>query len=350
MNILEKVRAPMFKKIKVNVKNGKLRLIYFFNFLVFLYGKFQGKKFNLLTFKKIMKKQADKPTFYLKVNRNIEDSILCLQRWIDVINACNGDFYILCDNDALKDRILKKIAFYSPDIKFLRSKKDIFKKILKCQKIAPNWVNAACAHLSVFEHAKANNIKNYWNIDADDSLFLTCDTNVVEILKTAENYAEAHDIDLFSFDFWATKTKGVHWSFGITYQRNIKDYFDLLNKCIINWEDYKNYTSVHNIDWVFTFLKNSKAINAGSFYVENLYFVHFGRFFSDLKNANIAYWDNGKMYWPIWSEIFKDSRGVMDIPNAEDMVKLTLPIEKEECLNYAIKYLVGWGRLPLTKQ
>lgn len=349
MNILESVQEKMFKKIKVNIKDGKLRRICFLNFSLFLYGKYDGKKFCSFNIKKIINKQSDKPIFYLKVNRNIEDTILCLQRWIDIINDFNADFYILCDNEGLKDRILKNVTFYSPDIKFIKSKRNVFQKILNCQKIASNWVNAACAHLSVFEHANSINASKYWNVDADDSLFLIDNNKVIEILNNAENYAETNNLDLFSFDFWATKTKGIHWSFGITFQRNTKNYFDLLNKYIINWNDYKNYTSVHNIDWVFTFLKNSQTINAKSFYVENLYFIHFGRFFSDLKNANIAYWNNGKMYWPIWAEIFKDSRGIMNIPNTEDIVKFSLLIEKDECLNFAIKHLVGWTRLPLMK-
>ena len=207
----------MFKKLKIDVKNGKLRQIEFFNIPIWQYGKFEGKKFNSLNLNKIIKKQTNKPMFYLKVNRDIDDSILCLQQWINIVNALDGDFYILCDNESLRKRILNKISFYSPDIKFIKSQKSIFSKILKLQQIAPKWINAACAHLSVFKHAQVNNIDKYWNVDADDSLFMTEIKNVVEILKTAQTYADTNNIDLFSFDFWVTKTKNRHWSFGITY-------------------------------------------------------------------------------------------------------------------------------------
>lgn len=338
----------MINKIKINIQEGKLNLFEIGNIVLWSYGKFRGKKFNTLNPYKKTENLSTRPTFYLKVNRDIEDSILCLQRWIDIANAYGSDFYILCDNDSLRKRILNNINFYTPEIKFIRSQKDIFKNILKLQNISPKWVNAACAHLTVFEHSKKNNIENYWNIDADDSLFLTEIKNVLGILKEAENYATINDIDLFSFDFWATKTQNHHWSFGITYQRNTKDYFELLKNNFINWENYKNWTSVHNIDWVFTFLKNTTKINAKSFYVENLYFIHFGRFFSDLKNANIAYWSDGKMYWPIWSHIFKDQRGVFEIPQTEDIARLNYDIIQEDCLNFAIKHLVKWDRLPLV--
>lgn len=340
----------MFKKLKIKLSEGKLRQLQFLGIPVFSYGNIRGKKFKYFFNYRNTFTQQNKPVFYLKVNRDIMDSILCLQYWIDTAHEFGVDFYILCDNEPLKRRILKNIYFYSPDIKFLKTKKSIFKNILKLQRIAPNWKNAACAHLQTFEHAKSLGLKHYWNIDADDTLFLTNVTNTVKVLNDAQIYAEENDIDLFSFDFWATKTKNHHWSFGITYQRSTKNYLQLLENHLIDWNNYKNWTSVYNIDWVFTFLKNSKKINAKTFYVNNLYFIHFGRFFSDLKNANIAYWSNNKMVWPIWADIFKDSRGVFDIPQTEDIVKLEFESNKEECLDFGIKYLVNLDRIPLNKK
>lgn len=337
----------MFNKLKINLKNGKLRQLEVLNMPFLRYGKFNNKNFSLIFNKKFQRDEKQKPVFYLKINRNIEDSLLCLQYWINLVDKYGSDFYILCDSENLRKSVLKNLTFYTPEIKFIKSYKTEFKKINCFQEIAPNWINASCAHLSVFLHAKKNNIKKYWNIDADDTAFLTEPHSGAKFLEEAQKYAEINNIDLFSFDFWTTKTKNKHWSFGITYTNTTKDILSLLETNKINWNNYRNWTSVRNIDWVFTFLKDTKKLNSKTFYVENLYFIHFGRFFSDLKNANIAYWNKGKMYWPIWSDIFKDKRGVMNIPLTDDIIKFDLQFTQEDCLNYAIKYFVNWDRLPI---
>lgn len=327
----------ILRRINVNTKEEKLKIITLFNNIIF---KHRSKKLKLQINK-------DEPVFYLKVNRNIEDTFICLQYWINIISDINADFYIVCDNKDLKLKILEKIQFKNSNIKFIKSKIKPFKKIVKKQKLHKKWERAAFAHLSVFLHAKENNIQNFWNIDADDALLLTEVKNAVNIIKQAEIYADNKGLNAFSFDFWATKTKGRHWSFGITYIRNNVDYFDAINKNIINWEDYKNFTSVHNIDWIFSSLKDKSILNLESFYVENLYFLHWGRFFGDMKNSYISVWNNGEMFYPIWN-IFKDKRCIHKIP--ENIVKFDFGIQQEDCLNFSMEYLVNLKRLPIIEK
>lgn len=336
----------LVKKIKIKTENGKLRRIVFFNTALFEYGKTkEGKKFFnfMFTPKNSKSISKDTPVFYLKVNRNIEDTFICLQYWIDITYLMDADFYIICDNKELEINIYKKIKFKNENIKIIKSETRPFKRILKEQKIQKKWYKAAFAHLTVFHHAQKNNIQSYWNIDADDALFLTTPQNAVRILNHAQNYAKENNIDAFSFDFWATKTKGRHWSFGITYIKEHKDFITKIKENNIQWEEYKNYTSVHNIDWIFTFLKDKNIFKFETFYVENLCFLHWGRFFGDMKNSYLVTWKNGKMIYPLWN-IFKDKRAINFIP--EKLIKFDLGINNDECCDFAVQYLVHLKRIP----
>lgn len=340
----------IFEKIKINIVNEKLRRVKFLGITLYEYGNKKNKKFfRPAIFKLFQKKEAcfnkQNPVFYLKVNRDIKDTFICLQYWIDIAAETNSDFYIVCDNKDLKLKILENIKFKNENIKFIKSKVKPFFKTVKKQKLHKCWYRAAFAHLTVFWHIKKHKIQNCWNIDADDALFLTNTKNAIKILNTAQDYVHQNNLNALSFDFWATKTQNRHWSFGITYIQNNKDYFKDLKENIINWEEYKDRTSVHNIDWIFSFLKNKGILKLETFYVENLYFMHWGRFFGDMKNAFIVTWNNGEMLYPIWYSIFHDTRGKHTIP--KNIVKFDLGINKEDCLDFAMKYLANLKRMPL---
>jgi hypothetical protein len=329
----------LFEKIKLNVNNKKVRLIRICNKSVLQYEKDAGgKKHYTLPF--IPKIQNNKnPLFYLKVNQDDEDSLICIQYWINIIAEMHADYIIICDNKSLERKILKKIFFPNSNIKFIKSTRKSFLPILKKQKLQKKWYKAACAHLTTYIHAKKNNIKHFWNIDADDALFLVEPKKAVTILQTAQDYANENQLDDFSFDFWATKCRGRHWSFGITYTRNSADYIKLLQENIITWDNYKRWTTVHNLDWLFSFLKDSGKLNLKSFYVENMYFIHWGRFIGDMKNAYITTWKNNQMYYPILKDIFKDKRGILPVVSEDIVHKFELGVSEDECLDFAMKYL-----------
>ena len=339
----------LFEKIRIHSTSDKLRVIFCLNKPIFIYGKKSSKFFCSFRLNNLFKYNQNKSdeVFYLKVNRNIDDTFINLQYWIDIVNITKGKAVIMCDNPLLIKRILNTIIFPKMDIEFIKSVHRPFKKVLKKQKIAIKWINAACAHLTVFWHAQKHNYINHWNIDADDALFLMSPQRAVSFLKTAKDYADTNKLNLFSFDFWATKTKGRHWSFGITYQKNNIDYFKLLTENKINWNDYKKYTTVHNIDWVYTFLRDIGKLNIKTFYTDYLYFIHWGRFLGDMRNSYIVYWENGKMVWALWAHIFEDKRGIFNIPEDSNIIKLNFNITKKECLDYGMSYLTKSKREPL---
>ncbi len=344
----------IFEKIKIQLINGKSRQIRFLDFPILQYDVIytENKKNKLYYFPFIKKnknytnKNKYSTVFYLKVNRNIEDTYINLQYWIDIVSVFSGDYYIICDDCELEKNILKNIVFSSSNIKFLKSKRHHFDKIIKKQKIEKCWQKACEAHLTVFDHAKKLGLNNFWNIDADDALFLISPTMAANFLKKAAEYAENNNLDAFGFDFWATKTKGRHWSFGITYTRNSVDYFEKLEKYSIDWSIYK-HTTVYNIDWCFTHLKNIGQLKLKTFYTENLYFLHWGRFFGDMKNSYLATWHNGIMTYPILAQIFKDKSGIHPIPIQDDIIKLDYDIDSENCYKFAIEYLLKWKYNPI---
>ena len=332
----------IFEKIKTKVKTGKFKRFYLLNFC-FLEISIYDCKRKIRFFPKERFVKDDKPIFYLKVNRDIDDTLFCFQNWIDILNVMHRKFCILCDNKKLEKKILKDITFYDTDFSFLKSKK--YKKIVKEQRIDKKWINACFAHLTVFDVAVKESDNYFWNIDADDSFFVTDPKSAALILLRAEEYAEKKGLDAFSFDFWATKTAYKHWSFGITYTKPRKDWFLLLEKNQINWNDYRNLTSVHNIDWVFSHLKNIAAVNLSSFYVDKLYFIHFGRFLGDIKNAFIAKWENGILSHLILSDIFKYPKAKFEIGTPEKIIE----ISNDEILTgrNGISYYLKLQKLPL---
>lgn len=332
----------LFEKIKVNLHTGKMRVVYFLGIELLSYTYNSKGKMNICFrfFNNNHKVDKLKRMFYLKINRNIDDSVICFQHWINIINNMGADYVIVCDDNNLKKKILNSVIFYNSNIKFIKSIKYPFLKIVKKQNFDKNWYNAAFAHLTCFWHAKKNDLMNFWNIDADDSLILMSANRVAEMLNMAEKYTEINELDALGLDFWAIQTKGKHWSFGITYTRMNKDYFNLINTKLISWKKYENFTSVHNLDWLFTYLKDENCLNLKTFYIENLYLVHFGRFIGDIGTAWVSTWRNGEVIRLILSVVFKSRRGIFKIQDWDDIIKLNFLISENECLDFAMDYLI----------
>jgi hypothetical protein len=328
----------MFELIKTRTRVCNVRHLFLGDICLAKQFRANGKlKFEFLPKNKVNK---EKMTFFLKVNRLNSATMFNLQQWLDVIAVMGADFYILCDNRQLKTEILKKNFFKDADIKFLKSRRGIFNRIADFQKLAPSWVKAAEAHLSTYWYSKKFSLKEFWNIDADDSFLSAPPEKVAHLLSQAQDIARAEHIDNFSFDFWHTKTEGRHWSFGATYTQNLNDTLKILESHAINWPDYKKYTTVYNLDWVFTHLGNINQLNNKTFYVEGLLFYHWGEFFYDLKNCYLAYWENERMIYPIMNDIYKDSRaGIRKIPLSAKLIKLSPVCSIEESREYSKKVL-----------
>ncbi len=331
----------IFEKIKIKLKDGKSELIKIFGIPVLQYDKIQvGNQSNIKYYIPTRPKKSKKNIVaYLKVNSIRNYTILNLQNWINIVEILGYDYYIICDNEKLKKIILKEIVFPSTDIKIIKSIRNF-----KLRKIANNladktWTNAALAHLTTFYHAKSLGVKAFWNIDADDTTMLVTSTRAAEILKTLEKYADKKDIKLFSLDMWTSYTGGTHWTFGVTYTDNQFDWFKYFKKVKdLKWMyKYRAKPTLINIDWFCTYLKDYESINIATYYIENLRFVHWDDFCCRRNYANLCYWLNGNIYYPILWDLFKDPKGKKTI--AQNCIKFDLNISENECSQFYKNYI-----------
>lgn len=272
--------------------------------------------------------------FCLKVNRDSDYTIKSLRHWINICTSCAKPYVIICDNQTLLNKINREIKFTKYFLGIQPSYKQELGDMLK-NIVQPYWLNCAIAHLSTFYYATKNGYNNFWNIDADDTMFCIEANIAANILIEAKEYADSNNIDCFSLDMWASKTRGVHWSFGITYIKNDIDYFDILNNIKdMRWTyDYLDYSNAFNLDWLFTHLGNIGTINTQSFYIEDVYFVHWGSFVLNPSVASICYWKDKEVHFPLFKG-FISGYGFDVIPILETCIKLDVDMDLTQSLNF----------------
>lgn len=332
----------IIKKVNLKINNQKVRFIYFLDRLICKYKILNTKSKKKIVDLKILpseesfkldsrKDDFNKPIFYLKVNCDNDFSLMCLQNWINIVDDFGADFYIICDKTNLKYKILKRISFKSENIKFLKSvKNNYLKNIVKCF-ATPIWENAAYAHLTTFYHSKNMNYKNFWNIDADDTMFLAPSQKVAELLKKIEEYANKECIDNFSLDMHTSKSRNRLWSFGITYTRNNRNWFEIFDKNNSKeWRKNKAFEidREFNIDRYFTWLRDTNLANNKIFYIDKCYFIHFGNFLVRPNHFGIYYWENEDFTLPILLNAFNNEK-YGKLPIEKTNIKFQIQAEKE---------------------
>lgn len=328
--------VKFFEKLKISLLNGKARQIRILGFHIFTYEEIcvsKNKKKISLQFFNIKNRDIsnDRQVFYLKVNKWSYYSIKCLQHWIDIINNLNADFFIICDNKDLELDILRKICFKDCNIKFLRS----YNNSIVNKLVEPFWINATKAHLTSFEHARKNDVKRFWNIDADDTMFLIKAPEAAKVLSAVAKYTTVHGLNAISLDMWRSRTHGKHWSFGVTFIQGDIDWFKVFNENKnIKWKsNYSIYDKNLNLDWFFTYLKDNNKVLIETFYVENLYFMHYGDFIANPICANICFWKNFTLNNPILSGLYKNKK-LGCIPIANDCIKFDFNIDTNAGLDF----------------
>ena len=329
----------LFEKVKIKLKDEHIREIRIFGITCFSYVKLKNKikyifpcKVNNKTINK------NRPVFYLKINRNDDVAIKCLQHWLNIIDELDSDYYILCDKKELKDKILKNITFRDGNFKFLKSYRNSELSYIVKNIATKIWINATYAHLTSFYHSKINNIQSFWNIDADDTMFCLNKSKVAACLKSIEDYAAVNDIAAFSFDMHRSRTKGKHWSFGVTYTQNNMDWFKLLKKNKdLSWrEKYEDYDNEFNLDWYFTYLKDNKVINLRTFCLRNMLFVHFGDVINNPIYAWAGIYTENKIKFPILLDLYNSKKyGEIDIH--KDVVCFDGNFTLKDCYDYMVK-------------
>ena len=271
---------------------------------------------------------------YLKVNRKESWALDNLHRWLKISVSLGYDTYIICDDKELEGAI-KNIEFgeNTTIIKSMINKtsQGIVKRIC-----IPRWENAAYAHLTSFMHAKMNEYRWFWNIDADDTYFCLPIPRVIELLRKAEECACHNEIRCFSLDMWYSRLEAKDWSFGITYTDGMIDWENLIIKYS---EEYVTDDICHgNIDNYFFYLRQNKAANIETFYVENLSFIHYSvDFFKKLIQAGLYRWKDGMLLSPIaLSFDGLEKVGKYKIP--DDTIKIDIQITDEEAARTILYY------------
>lgn len=279
--------------------------------------------------------------YYLKLNRLIDYSIRNLQVWVDVISKMpNSEVIILCDNENLIKRIKLEVDFKELEPVYLKSIKLKEHYALIESISVPRWYNAAYAHLTTFIHAKENQIKKFWNIDADDTVICLDAKRTCELLNSVEQKAEQENISLFSLDMWRSRTYGKHWSFGITYTDGNVDWIDVMkqHQDCRGGRFFKNGNHLQNIDEFFTYLKAvEKGVKIETFYVENLLFIHYSDdFIMNPIKSGVYKWKDGMVLYPILLYLY-GVKSLGQIPIIEDAYKIDIGIEDNECTFFLAK-------------
>ena len=241
--------------------------------------------------------------YFLKTNTDAKYAYRNFQLWINNIYAKDNNPLIVtvCDNDLIANRLEEKIDWRGLKHELIQSYRKETRNIIS--KVANSkWENAGFAHLTPFYYAKINGLPEFWNIDADDTLMCIDNNIVAQAMLQVEGEAKKNKIDIFSLDMWRSRSKGNHWSFGVTYVSGGVDWIEKIKES--NYEgvniEFSDRVRPKNIDEFFTYIKNHDAsINIGSFYIKNLMFVHYSEDF---------------LYNPIQSSIYKYRDGVIEYP------------------------------------
>lgn len=330
-----------FEKIKFTTEQEVVSQIRLFNFPImeFYRKNNERKKYLSLfpTFKKNRRYSCEpnEHLFYLKINSTDNHSFSCLQHWIDIIEQIQGDFYIICDKENLERKVYQKIRFQNKNIKFIKSEysnsiKNIVKNIS-----TKYWIKATFAQLTTFYHAKKLGVKCFWNVDADDTMLCIDPQKCAQILKNVKQYADNNDIDTFSFDMHASRTKGKHWSFGVTYINNEKDWFKIFaNNKDTSWRDkYLDFDNEFNLDWFFTYLNESSKAKCKTWYVDNIIFIHHGDVLINPIYAWIGKFNNNKIEFPILLNLYGNTKyGNIDILDSD--IKFDIGLKQGDSEKY----------------
>lgn len=273
--------------------------------------------------------------YYLKLNRMIEYSLRNLQVWIDIVSIDpNSQVYILCDNKQLNKAICEKINFRGISFQFLESIKRTEDRDLIDAIAIPKWYNAGYAHMTPFIHSMKNNIDEFWNIDADDTMICLVPERAKELLDKARGYAVENRIDLFSLDMWRSRALGGHWSFGITYTNANIDWVKLMRThmdCQGGSRYFMNGNHPKNIDEFFSYMKSKEnSVRIETFYFENLLFIHYSDdFVMHPITSGVFKYKEGKITYPIIKYIY-GVQSLGEIPIFEDIIRLDISIDDIE--------------------
>lgn len=339
----------IIKKISIDTKKCRIKEVYLFGHKIYEYIKISRynktldkiKSYKFYSFNGFHKSKKNQRIFYLKVHRVHRTSFDCIRQWLNIAKSMNAFVYFVCDNPEMELKIKQMClpsryyAFIKSDRKTLRSE---IKKILHKVERQAMWERIAYSMLTPFIHAKNNNIAVSYNIDADDILLCAEPEKVAEAFKKAEKYALDNKIDLLNFDMFYSKSYGVHWSFGIVICTNPQMAINTIKKNT-NWRENKELIEKYNIcwinkfnfnvDWLFTYFRDTKQLNMKTFYIENALVAHMPDIILEHGWAFMIQWKDNKIQFPILTNLY--DRKVWDtIQIPLDAIKIDVGIQLDD--------------------
>lgn len=274
---------------------------------------------------------TSQPVFYLKINLNTDFAVECFNHWINIVEALEADYYIVCDKEELKAKVIndKNKDKFMPT--FLQAKQ------LLRNVVVPFWLNAGAALLTPFLHAKENGYETFWNIDADDTVMCADASKCAEMLKKAQEYACKNDIDCFSLDMHSSGFERFypHWTFGVCFCKSSPDYVSKLidfNEFFANIDLKRDDLFDNNLDEVFSILGEYSQIKTGTFYVENLYFRHCDFEIHCYKNGRFIYRNVSQFTKVLWRLKNSEIEDGLQIP--ERFIKFDVGLTQSESLAF----------------
>lgn len=339
----------LIKKISINTKKCKIREVYLLNKKIYEYIKFERynklfdkfKTYKFYSFNGFHQPKQNQRIFYLKVHRVHRTSFDCIRQWLDIAEQMNAFVYFVCDNPEMEAKIKEMCLpnrffdFIKSDRKTLRAE---IKKILHKVERQALWERIAYSMITPFIHAKNNNYKISYNIDADDILLCIEPKKICEAFIKAEKYAIDDKIDLLNFDMFYSKSYGVHWSFGVVICANPQKSIEVLknntnwrgNKTLIQkynicWIDKFNF----NVDWLFTYFRDTKQLNMKTFYIDKGLVAHMPDIILEHGWAFMIQWENNEIKFPILTNLY--DRKVWDkIPIPKDAIKIDVGLQHDD--------------------
>ncbi len=271
------------------------------------------------------------PAVYLKINLNTDFAVECFNHWINIVEALGSDYYIVCDKEELKERVINdknKDKFMPTSMQAKQMLRNI---------VDPSWLNAGAALLTPFIHAKENGHDTFWNIDADDTVICAEAFKSAHMLEKVQEYADKIDVDCFSLDMHSSAMDRLypHWTFGVCYCKSSTDYISKLigfNEFFKSENLKPNDLFGTNLDEVFSVLGKYSQIKTGTFYIENLYFRHNDFEIHCYKNQKFLFRNVAQFTEIYWRMNSSEVRNGLEIP--ERFVKFDVGLTQSESLTF----------------
>lgn len=334
----------VIEKVPINYIHGKAWQIWLFGKAVLQFEKRNGekRKFTLLPFRTFEKRiNKNELMFYLKFNsENYGFSLWCLHHWINIAAASRGNYCIICDKPNSIKKIFALVPFENCEVKIISSNKHVISKRFLKNICHPVWEKACLAHLTTFWHAKKYGIMNFWNIDADDTSFFLPPEKIAPLLAKVREYSISHNVSIISLDMHRTRYCGQHWSFGVTFVNSASITVDFLIKAKTEFwkKNYKyifdsEFGCLSNLDWFFTYLKDSGKLKIETFTLDDVYFIHWGACNTNGLYLMLQISKERKMIYPFFNTIFP-CNGYTEIPLYSDVINFSSDFAKEESLQF----------------